>query len=125
MTTVVHVRKNKFTLYIGRAYAEFPESKWHNPFTHLAEGYDRHRALHDYYFEHLLKRPDLLAAIEAGELNDQILGCWCVPKDCHGIILCALANKTPLPDYILDWEGFRKKYYGELTPLQESTDGHP
>jgi hypothetical protein len=31
-TTVVHVRKKPFDVYIGRAYAEFPQSKWHNPF---------------------------------------------------------------------------------------------
>ena len=115
MTTVVHVRKAPFTLYIGRKYAEFEESKWHNPKSQHAEGYDRHRSLWEYYFVHLLKHPDLLAAIEAGELTDQILGCWCKGKDCHGDILVALANKTPLPDYLLDWEGFRKKYYPEIS----------
>jgi len=119
MTAVVHVRKNNFTLYIGRKYAEFEESKWHNPKSHLAEGYDRHRSLWEYYYKHLLNRPDLLAAIEAGELTDRILGCWCKGldghgSDCHGDILAALANKTPLPDYIQDWEGFRKKYYPEV-----------
>ena len=108
MTSVVHVRKAKFTVYIGRKYHEFEESKWHNPSSHLAEGYDRHLALYDCY-QRLIKSPDLLASIP--ELKDQILGCWCKPKDCHGDILAALADNKPLPDYLRDWEGFRKKYY--------------
>ena len=112
MTSVVHVRKAPFTIYIGRKYQEFSESKWHNPSSHLAEGYDRHLALYDYY-QRLLKSSELLAAIP--ELKDQILGCWCKPgRDCHGDILAALADNRTLPDYLIDWEWFRKKYYGGI-----------
>jgi len=106
MTRVVHVRKEPFDIYIGRAYAEFPESKWNNPF-HVGFGGDRHTVIHKYWI-HLQENPELLSAI--AELRDKTLGCWCKPRDCHGDVLVALADNQSLPDFIQDWEGFQQKY---------------
>jgi len=32
MTTVTHVNKSRYDIYIGRANGDLPESKWANPF---------------------------------------------------------------------------------------------
>jgi len=85
--TVVHVRKAPFDLYIGRAWAEFPASKWANPF-HLKDPNDigeRYRVA-EQYKQHVRSRPDLVAALP--ELSGLTLGCWCRPKyPCHGDML--------------------------------------
>ena len=92
---VVHVRKAVFDLYIGRAFAEFPESIWHNPI-HLWNPNDieeRFRVL-DQYKAYILRRPDLIAALP--ELEGKILGCWCRPKPCHGDVLVELFKEFVL-----------------------------
>jgi Domain of unknown function (DUF4326) len=76
-TSVVHCRKDKFDVYIGRP------SKWGNPFK-LRKGEDRRRAL-DKYRAWLLRQDDLLAQLH--ELRGKILGCWCKPELCHGDVL--------------------------------------
>jgi hypothetical protein len=88
--TVVHVRKAPFDLYIGRAFAEFPASKWQNPF-HLADPNDIKERYYvvEQYRQHILSRPDLIAALP--ELEGKALGCWCRPKyPCHGDMLVEL-----------------------------------
>ena len=92
MTTVVHHKKDKYDVYIGRP------SKWGNPFTHK-EGT---RA------EYILPTRD--EAVEAyrkwitegdgkyllkwlPELKNKTLGCWCHPLPCHGDVLAELTNK--------------------------------
>jgi hypothetical protein len=37
------------------------------------------------YRQYLLGQPALLAALPA--LMGQVLGCWCLPKPCHGGVL--------------------------------------
>ena len=91
MTRVVHVRKAPFDIYIGRSFAEFGESIWHNPF-HLGKDGNRKEVLAKYR-AHVLSRPDLLARLH--ELKNKTLGCWCKPKwACHGDILAELADIT-------------------------------
>ena len=93
MTRVVHVRKEPFDIYIGRAFAEFDESIWHNPF-HLGKDGNRKEVLRKYR-EYILSRPDLLARLH--ELKDKTLGCWCKPKWlCHGDVLVELVNELVL-----------------------------
>ncbi len=86
MIRVVHVRKAPFTLYIGRAIAEFPESKWHNPY--FAGRFGRFMSLR-MYEDHV--REKLWDSL--WELDDQILGCWCCPKECHGHVLRRLRQE--------------------------------
>ncbi len=92
-TRVVHVRKEPFDIYIGRSFAEFSESIWHNP-------YDFHPYLDGKevlakYRAYILSRPDLLSRLH--ELKDKTLGCWCKPKwACHGDVLVELVNELVL-----------------------------
>jgi len=93
MSRVVHCKKEKYDVYIGRP------SKWGNPFTHIA---DKH-TLAEYlvssreeaiaaYKKWILTQPYLLASLS--ELKGKTLGCWCHPKACHGDFLVQLANNT-------------------------------
>ena len=91
MTRVVHVRKESFDLYIGRAFQEFSESICHNPF-HVGSDGNRKEVLAKYR-AYLLSNPDLLDHLH--ELRGKTLGCWCKPKlTCHGDILAEIVNTT-------------------------------
>jgi hypothetical protein len=87
---VVHVRKAAFDLYIGRAFLEFSESKWANPFrlSDPDDPLERQRCAEDYE-AYIRGRVDLIAALH--ELEGLTLGCWCRPKaPCHGDVLVKL-----------------------------------
>jgi hypothetical protein len=86
MITVVHVRKAPFTLYIGRQCQEFDGSKWHNPWP--AQIYGRFLALKNY-----AAHVRLYLWNDLHELDDQVLGCWCHPKACHGDVLKKLRQE--------------------------------
>jgi hypothetical protein len=76
-------------VYIGRAArGGYKMSKWHNPYLLHTEG-DRAMVLAQYR-QYLLAQPALLAALP--ELAGKVLGCWCLPKPCHGAILIELVN---------------------------------
>lgn len=89
--SVAHCRRSKFTTYIGRACAEFPESIFHNPFR---IGKDGTRA------EVIAKFAAYFYAPEQWDLRlatwhlseDVILGCWCHPEACHGDIIAGYVN---------------------------------
>ena len=98
-TRVVKVNRKtpNYTLYIGRAWAGLPESKWHNPY----------RLMHcislevclGLYEQHIRKHPELMAALH--EIDNQVLGCWChgAPDEdgmlyiCHGDVLIKLRQE--------------------------------
>jgi len=88
-TKVVHCKKAKYDVYIGRP------SIWGNPYSHkigtLAEfsAKDRDDAVAKYK-EYILSRPALLKRLP--ELKGKTLGCWCKPKSCHGDILADMAD---------------------------------
>jgi hypothetical protein len=77
---VVHCKKSKHDVYVGRP------SKWGNPFKLTDE---RHRDKVCDQHEKLVLRqnPDL------SELRGKVLGCWCAPKRCHAHTLAVLANR--------------------------------
>lgn len=88
---VVHCKKAKFDVYIGRP------SKWGNPFTHIPSGTQakfvvksRDEAVAKYR-EWILTQPHLLKDLH--ELKGKVLACWCAPLSCHGDVLSELANK--------------------------------
>lgn len=93
MITVVRVdrRKINFNWYIGRAWAGFDESPYHNPF-HLGKDGDRETVL--------IKFAAYWYAPEQKWLRDQaaeigpndILGCWCKPLACHGDIIAGYVD---------------------------------
>ncbi|QBX38634.1 DUF4326 domain-containing protein [Brevundimonas sp. S30B] len=79
---VVHCKREPYDVYIGRP------SKWGNPFEIGRDG-TRGEVI-EKYREHVLTRPDLMAALP--ELRGKTLGCWCAPKACHGDVLAALSS---------------------------------
>jgi len=95
MTRVVHVRREKFDIYIVRSIKEFHESIWHNPFrVEFGCGRD---CVCDKYEAYVRSRPDLMARL--GELRGKTLGCWCknkggTGKRCHGDTLVKLVREV-------------------------------
>jgi len=86
---VVHVLKDSFEIYIGRANQSrhLKRSKWANPYKIGRDG-SREEVIRKYE-RWLLKQPELMAALP--ELRGKILGCWCSPQACHGDVLLRLA----------------------------------
>ncbi|MFZ0860134.1 MAG: DUF4326 domain-containing protein [Candidatus Sulfotelmatobacter sp.] len=95
-TTVVHVQKTKAPFaYIGRSFAEFGDSIWHNPFK-IELGCGRKCVL-EKYEAYVRSRPDLMAQLHT--LKGKALGCWCKDKHgrgkaCHGDVLVKLIEET-------------------------------
>lgn len=100
MNRVVHVYKEPFDVYIGRAFADFKGSKWQNPFK-IYNKYDpaERTAVIESYRQYILSKPELLAALP--ELKNKTLGCWCkqAGKDvpCHGDVLAELVAALEEP----------------------------
>jgi len=82
MTKVVHCKKAKYDIYIGRP------SKWGNPFTVGKDG-NREEVIQKYR-EWIKTQPDLLNSLH--ELKGKTLGCWCKPEACHGDILMEICE---------------------------------
>lgn len=80
-TAVVHCKREPYDVYIGRP------SKWGNPFTIGRDG-TREEVI-EKYRDYITTNAHLL---NVQELRDKVLGCWCVPKACHGDVLAELAN---------------------------------
>ena len=90
-TKVVHCKREKFDVYIGRP------SPWGNPFSHLDNTkaqfkVDTREEAVAKYREYILQKPELLKLLPT--LKGKILGCWCSPKSCHGDVLAELADLT-------------------------------
>jgi hypothetical protein len=83
---VVHCRKEKYDVYIGRP------SKWGNPFEIGKDG-TREEVI-DKYRRYIETNPELLNSID--ELDGKKLGCWCRPKKCHGDVLVSILNEKKL-----------------------------
>jgi len=84
MTRVVNIKGEKDGyIYIGRG------SKWGNPFKIGIDG-TREDVLWKYE-KWIMKKPKLL--LDLMELEDQVLGCYCKPKACHGDVLVKLLDR--------------------------------
>lgn len=89
MNRVVHCKRSKHDVYIGRP------SKWGNPFSHKAGTQAQYRVSTrdeavQAYAKWVVQQPELMASLP--ELRGKVLGCWCSPQACHGDVLSALAN---------------------------------
>ena len=95
MTTVVHCKREKVDVYIGRP------SKWGNPFSFKKDSIATFVVPKDEvlvrYAEWIKQQPELMEALP--ELKGKVLGGWCKPIKgfqgkvlCHGQILAALAE---------------------------------
>lgn len=89
---VVHFRKEKYDVYIGRLPGgKF--NKWAYP-KELRDKFPKktpRKVLIDAYEKYLLSNQELMNDLH--ELSGKILGCWCKPKACHGDILKKYADK--------------------------------
>lgn len=88
--TIVHCKKQKFDVYIGRG------SMWGNPYSHKSGT----KAIHivktrkeaiDKFEEYLLGNIELMSQLHT--LKGKVLGCYCKPKSCHGDVLIKYINK--------------------------------
>jgi hypothetical protein len=84
LTVAVNCRTEAWDVYIGRP------SIFGNPFR-IGRGGTREQVVAKYR-EWLTHANDdrarqVVAAIEAGELDNKRLGCWCKPLPCHGDVL--------------------------------------
>ena len=82
-TTVVHCKKSKYDIYIGRP------SKFGNPFTIGKDG-SREEVIRKYR-EWVVTQPHLMDSLH--ELRGKVIACWCSPLPCHGDVLAELADK--------------------------------
>ena len=80
MTRVVHCKKERYDIYIGRP------SKWGNPFLIGRDG--TRKQVIEKYRKYILENEELMN--DLNELKGKVLGCWCKPKACHGDVLVKL-----------------------------------
>ena len=80
---VVHCKKEKYDVYIGRG------SKWGNPY-HIGQHGTRKEVIKKYE-NYLLGNTDLMNSLD--ELKGKVLACWCSPKACHGDVLIKLIKE--------------------------------
>jgi hypothetical protein len=93
MNKVVHVKKERYDIYMGRGMewsVYWPESPWHNPFRIKGFGTEYSRdgviiKFAEYFYapEQKWLRDKALAEIS----SDAVLGCWCAPARCHSDIV--------------------------------------
>lgn len=84
-TRVVHCKKERYDVYIGRP------SQWGNPYVIGRDG-TREQVI-EQYRQYLFNSPALIKALPS--LRGKRLGCWCHPQACHGDVLAELANALP------------------------------
>jgi Domain of unknown function (DUF4326) len=82
---VVHCKKAKFDVYIGRP------SKWGNTFVIDKDG-TREEVIVKHREWFLKPEQAQLRKDARVELRGMILGCWCKPLACHGDTLASYAN---------------------------------
>jgi hypothetical protein len=83
MRHVVHCKRSRFDVYIGRP------SVWGNPFVIGKDG-TRLEVIAKYR-AYLQGQPSLMARARQ-ELRGKVLACWCAPLACHGDVLAEVAN---------------------------------
>jgi hypothetical protein len=84
MTRVVHCKKERADVYIGRP------SKWGNPFEIGKDG--ARQDVVSKYRAWIQTQPQLIEALPS--LRGKALGCWCAPRECHGDVLKELADSS-------------------------------
>ena len=91
MARLVHCKKEKYDIYIGRP------SLWGNPFSHkdgtlATYKVDTVEEAISRYEQWVMEQPEILEAIY--NLNDEaVLGCWCYPKPCHGDVILKILSE--------------------------------
>ena len=104
---VVHCMRNKYDIYIGRAFGT--KGKWGNPYSHKEGTLAKYKTntrveAIEAYRDYILNGEGKHLLNDLHELKGKILGCWCgsysiKDKDnlrCHGQILLELLYLKPL-----------------------------
>ena len=96
MTRVVHIRRERYDVYVGRP------SKWGNPFSHLSGTLAEFRVASrkeaiSRYREWITEGDGRHLLADLHELLPLTLGCWCHPRSCHGDVLAELADLQACP----------------------------
>ena len=85
-TKVVHCKKEKYDVYIGRP------SIFGNPFEIGKDGTRKEVIkLYKKHFYYLLEKDERFKWEVLG-LKGKTLGCWCKPQDCHGDVIVEYLN---------------------------------
>lgn len=84
-TRIVHCKKEKYDVYIGRP------SKWQNKFKIGRDG-NREEVI-EKFRQWIQTRPRLIKQAKK-DLKGKVLGCWCKPKACHGDVLAEIADES-------------------------------
>lgn len=92
-TTVVNIRKSEYDVYIGRA-GHGHDGTFGNPFSVTQDGGRENAiALYKKYFLNRMKiDPEFASQIQS--LKGKRLGCFCVPKLCHGDVIVEYLENT-------------------------------
>lgn len=89
ITTLVNIRHSKCDVEIGRP------SIYGNPFR-IGEDGDRVQVIEKYrkwFYEKILTDAEFRDKIHA--LKGKVLGCWCVPALCHGMVIIEYLEGIP------------------------------
>ena len=87
---VVHKSKKPYDIYIGRPSVW--GNRWSSKDSDLAEFLvESHAEAIKKHEEWVRSQPEMMAMIKR-ELKGKVLGCFCVPRICHGHTLAWIAN---------------------------------
>ena len=88
-TTLVNIRHSKCDVAIGRL------SIYGNPFR-IGEDGDRVQVIEKYrewFYKRILTDGGFRDRIQS--LKGKVLGCWCVPEPCHGMVIIEYLEEIP------------------------------
>ena len=90
---VVHCKKSKYDVYIGRSCKGMPvtDATWGNPFVMRNNSEAERVRVIESYREWIMQQPELMQRAKI-ELRGKVLACWCAPLACHGHVLADIAN---------------------------------
>lgn len=93
---VVHCKREPYDVYIGRGRCPNTgrPGKWGNPFSEKLHGRAKCIEMYEDWLDgkiNIGQQPPTKEAIRR-ELKNEVLGCWCSPKACHGDVLARIAN---------------------------------
>ena len=88
---IVHCKKEKYDIYIGRP------SKWGNPYSHKNNTIVKYKVSSrkeaiEAYKIWITEGDGMYLLNDLFELKNKTLGCWCKPSSCHGDILKELID---------------------------------
>lgn len=95
---VAHVRRGRFTNYVGRACAEFEPTCFGNQF-HIGPDGNREEVIAKFAEWWYAPMQKTMRQYALDSFDDEaVLGCWCKPLACHADIIAGYVNwRKPEP----------------------------